>query len=226
MTHRFIADFQLKPGNLVLTDQELVHQIWNVLKLRPNEQIILCDGQSTDALANLVERNDKGILVSIVNITSNIAESPNKVALYCSILKKENFELVCQKATEVGVSEIIPVISDRTIKLNTKEDRLQKIIKEAAEQSGRGKVPSLKPSMSLEQAVGDSKRFDQQVCFDITGSKMPISGSTALFIGPEGGWSEQELELFKTHGFKTVSLGPRTLRAETAAIVATHLATS
>ncbi len=225
--HRFISNFELKQGSLVIKDEELIHQIWDVLKLRSPERIILCDGQGTEAEAEIVDRSVVGLDVKVGMPSPNTTEPRHAVTLYCAILKKENFELVCQKSVEAGVTEIIPIITERTVKLNLRTDRLGKIIREAAEQSGRGVLPRLSESMDLSGALTDSKRFKERCFFDPSGQELSIQGiqtEIALFVGPEGGWSTRELELAKESGCSLVSLGSRVLRGETAAVIATYLA--
>ncbi len=226
--HRFIGNFSLKAGQYNITDQETIHQIWDVLKLRPGEIVELCDGQSNQARAEITERNNFGIVVELGEIEKNKNEPTRKIILACAILKKENFELVCQKATEVGASEIVPIITDRTVKLNLRYDRLEKIIKEAAEQSGRGTIPQLHQAEDFSEAVNRS--YKNKFLFDFSGR--PVSTNTfsdleeaALFIGPEGGWTPKELEQASENNFRILNLGPRVLRGETAAIIAAYLAT-
>lgn len=224
--HRFIGPFSLVPGPFFLTDQEVIHQICDVLKLRPEEEIILCDGRGIEALGKITGRDEKGIQLALGEITPNKAEPGHQVALYCSVLKKENFELVCQKATEAGVTEIIPVITERTVKQGLRPERLEKIIREAAEQSGRGVLPRLAEAMDFEKGLTDSARFGARCLCDPGGQSWGSSQGkdVAVFIGPEGGWSENEIELAKKAGLSAVSFGQRILRGETAAIIATFLA--
>ncbi|HZZ99719.1 MAG TPA: RsmE family RNA methyltransferase [Candidatus Paceibacterota bacterium] len=224
--HRFIGGFSLRPGRLDISEEEISHQIWNVLKLRPGEHVMLCDGEGSEAEGVLLERNGSGASVELGSVTQNKNEPANKVSLYCAILKKENFELVCQKATETGVAEIIPVITERTVKLNFRADRGEKIIREAAEQCGRGRLPALLEPMGFEEALERSRSAQRRVMMDATGSAGTAepAQTAAIFIGPEGGWTEAELALASSAGLKTVSLGSRTLRAETAAIIAVYLA--
>ena len=155
--HRFIGDFSFEEGSasggnfsknkLTISDKELVNQIKNVLRLKIGDEIRLDDGKEKSALAEIISITRAGIEVDISEVSENKNELPIYGTLYCSILKRENFELVAQKATEIGIKEIVPIISSRTIKLNLREDRLEKIIKEAAEQSGRGIVPKLNKPM-------------------------------------------------------------------------------
>src|SRR5688572_22987985 len=134
--HRFIIHATVENGEAVVTDANIVQQIKKVLKLRVGEKVILGDGNMNEVLGEIYEVG-KAIKLKVLEEQKNENEPKNSVILYCSILKKENFEQVCQKATEVGVREIVPLVTARTVKLDVKTDRLQKIIREAAEQSGR-----------------------------------------------------------------------------------------
>lgn len=223
--HRFIVDF----SDNKITDKEVVSQIYKVLKLKRGEQIILTDGKMNDKLVEIIDVNRNSVEIKILSDYKNEAESEKEIILYCSILKKENFEWVVQKATEVGVKEIIPIISERTIKLDFKQERLEKIIKEAAEQSGRGIIPELHKLKTLDQAIEDAENNDANLLFDGEGEPVNSVGDNkriGIFIGPEGGWDKKELDLVKEKGFKVVSLGKLTLRAETAVVIASYIALS
>lgn len=127
--------------------------------------------------------------------------------------------MVVEKATELGVSGIILVQTDRVIKKGVNLERLEKIAIEASEQCGRIDVPTVVKSESLEELL-NSKDFDKKVVLDMGGKsikEVPKGEKTLLFIGPEGGWSDEERKLFKDT--QTVSISENVLRAETAAIV-------
>ena len=226
--HRFIGGFNLKIGNLKIQDQELFNQFRNVLKLRVGEKMILSDGKMNEAKVTVKEYKKDSIDVEVEEVSINQNEPDQQVILYCSILKKENFELVVQKATEIRVKEIVPLVTARTIKLDIRKDRLEKIIKEAAEQSGRGIVPALHEPVDFEKAVASSSKTN--LFFDFSGEslvncKLKIKDSSlGVWVGPEGGWTLEEIEMGQKEGFKIVSLGKTTLRAETAAIVGSYLA--
>lgn len=227
--HRFIVNFKLKQGSLKLEDPGLFNQLRNVLRLEAGEKIILGDGESNEAEANIKAYGKDFVNVEVESVNRNQNEPDTDVVLYCAVLKKENFELVVQKATEIGVKEIVPVITDRTIKLNIRQDRLEKIIREASEQSGRGTVPVLHEPVDFSKAIMGSKNNYLNLFFDQSGeslnsSKRLISnGLTGVWIGPEGGWTSRELESARESDFKIVNLGKLILRAETAAITATFV---
>jgi 16S rRNA (uracil1498-N3)-methyltransferase len=179
--------------------------------------------------------------------TKNVGE--NKVFLFCAVLKKENFEMVVQKTTECGVAKIIPIISARTIKTGVNLERLRKIAREASEQSGRINVPEISEPITFEKSLELFGKNECNLFFDGSGElfyKTPWERDGAstrnfsaekypcvlennsprpinIFIGPEGGWTLGEVEKAKNLNFKIASLGPLTLRGETAAIVATYL---
>ncbi len=227
--HRFIGQFNLTNDIVEISDVDLVNQIKNVFRFSAGDQIILCDGASNEATAEIVSIDKKKVEARIIERSVNKNKPKNETVLYCAMLKKENFELVVQKAVECGISEIVPVITERTVKLNLNEDRLAKIAREAAEQSGRGTVPKIKKPIKLEEAIKDTAKNSLNLFFDETGEDKVISILESnkqprinAWVGPEGGWSEKEIELANQAGFKAVSLGKLTLRGETAAIVAAY----
>lgn len=213
-----------------ISDKNIIHQIKNVLRLKIGDEIILCDEKSNEAVSEIIDIKKNSLNLKIKKVFKNNNELEKDVILYCAILKKENFELVVQKAVEIGLKEIIPVISKRTIKLNLKYDRLEKIIKEAAEQSGRGMLPVLHKATDFKKAVEAAKQNNINLFFDISGKKIAENQfklnqeKIGLFIGPEGGWDTEELEFAKNNKFEILNFGKLTLRAETAAIIASFIA--
>ncbi len=211
-------------------EPEVVNQIKKVLRLKIGEAVLLCDGKLSEAEAVIVEINRDFIRLNVQRVYKNDNEPDKNVILYCAILKKENFELVVQKATEVGILEIVSLITARTVKLDIRQDRLEKIIKEAAEQSGRGIVPILHEPINFEKAVSNTDKNNINFLFDSSGAgfgnwKLEIGNcAVGVWVGPEGGWHPNELEIAKKSGFKIISLGKTTLRAETAAIIGSYLA--
>jgi 16S rRNA (uracil1498-N3)-methyltransferase len=229
--HRFIGDFDLGGNEVLVSDGDVLNQMKNVLRLKPGDGVVLSDGRGGEAEGEVKEFKKNSAVVRISKRSSGAAVPVREVVLYCAIIKRENFEWVVQKATEVGVSRIVPIVSERTVKLNLKRERLSKIIKEAAEQSGRTVVPSLsEPQSFVEALVGAKDGNDLNLMF-VPQSPVLASGlnfkkekKIGIFVGPEGGWTEKEIDESKKAGFKTVSLGTLTLRSETAAVVASHIA--
>lgn len=220
--HRFIDNFDLSKEVLEITG-EIAKQMALVLKLKIGEKIELSDGKGISAIAEIAEINKKSVNVKILEIIKNKSTDKN-TTLYCAILKKENFELVVQKATECGISKIMPIISERTIKTGLNLERLQKIAKEASEQSGRNTVPEISMPIKFEKAIKNIK--GESILFDISGKSI-LGGSIAekinIWIGPEGGWTPDEIKKAKENNFSIASLGHLTLRGETAAIIASYL---
>jgi len=226
--HRFIVNgIDLKKQDILIADQDLVHQIKNVLKLEPKEHLILADNLGNEAVVELVELGRKEIAVSLIKASQNKNEAVRLVTLYCAILKKENFDLIVEKATEVGVFKIVPVVTERTIKKDVNLERLNKIAKEAAEQSGRAIVPEVCGPMKLKTAVELAKENELNLLFQLQEpmlnlDKLKKYKTAGIFIGPEGGWTDKEVELLSDFCDKA-GLGNTTLRGETAAIVASYL---
>jgi len=225
--HRFITDFTSEKGIIKVTDKETVHQIGRVLKLNQEERIIIGKGDGLDVLAKIVKVDKNAMYLKLQQIIKNESEPARYVTLYCSILKKDNFETAVQKATEIGISQIVPIITKRTVKTDINSERLSKIIKESAEQSGRGKMPELGDIVSLEKAVEVAGEGDVIMFLEPCGSRFSPVGKdvkiASIFIGPEGGWVDEEIDMAKKAGFKIVSLCPLVMRAETAATIASYL---
>jgi 16S rRNA (uracil1498-N3)-methyltransferase len=139
-------------------------------------------------------------------------------------LKRENFEWLVQKATECGIHYIVPILTRRTVKQGLKLERLREIAREAAEQSGRGRVPGIGEPMPFAEALDAATKAGATYFFDVGGKRYTGSGERAsLFIGPEGGWDPEERALAIESRAMIADLGPRVLRAETAATIASFL---
>ncbi|MDO8466822.1 MAG: RsmE family RNA methyltransferase [bacterium] len=225
--HRFIGDFDLSKEYLKISDRDLVNQLKNVFRLKTGDEILLGDGKKNEALA-CVEEISRGAATLIIKRTQENTNEPEIYGiLYCSILKKENFELAAQKAVEAGISEIVPIIGQRTVKTAINLPRLEKIVKEAAEQSGRGIIPKVHPTLSFEKAFEHASTNNANIFFRPSG--LPIAKikilppKVGIFIGPEGGWNELETESAEKNQFTMASLGKLILRAETAASIASYL---
>jgi len=231
--HRFLGDFNLNENQVVLSNPELLNQFKNVLKLKKGELVVLGNGRNEEALAEIIEIQKAKIILQIKNKTKNKGKSMRQINLFCSILKKENFEWVVQKATEVGVDSITPLLTSRTIKQGIRPERLQIIMHEAAEQSDRGTIPKLEPILNFKDLiVAPPKKEEANFLFNRSGRKQILEDLNNnkykvinLYIGPEGGWSDEELEKAKLVNFKIISLGNLNFRAETAAVIASYLST-
>lgn len=221
--HRFyLADFPTS-GEFELVDKDLVHQLANVLRYKTDEEFIVFSVGSLDYVVRIVSMDKKKLVVR--HIETNIpCEAPSTYLIAAvSIVKRDLFELIVQKLTELGIREIVPLLSGRTIKQSIRHDRLLAISKEAVEQSGQHTFPVIHEPMTLQEAL---------IAFPITSvvfdPREPESSITrtekiAMYIGPEGGWSDQDIELFKSHtAIHYQKLGTTILRTETAAIVGAY----
>lgn len=224
--HRFFVSESLEGDAAAITDAALLHQWRNVFRLKAGDTVILFDGKGGEYLAGILKIGKEEALLSLSERLPGAAISKN-LWLFMAIPKKDKFEWAVEKTTELGVSHIVPLISERAEKKGLNETRLRKIIIEASEQSGRTVLPMLHGAFALGEAT-EKHRFPL-VAFDPEGVPFDVktawsAGTLGIFIGPEGGWSENELALFKEKNIPIVSMGPLTLRAETAAIAATALA--
>ena len=224
---RFFIITKIEKGKLEISDKEIFHQLKNVLRKRVGNRIILFNGTGIEAEAEIKKFLKDKIEVEVLNIEKPEREPKIFVSLFCSILKKSNFELVVQKATEIGVKEIVPILCKKTVKTGLNFQRLEKIAKEAAEQSKRITLPKIEKVFSFKEAIERAKNFDLKILFDISGKDFSLvkkgAKSVAIFIGPEGGWDELEIELAKKENFEILNLGKLNLRSETAAIIASFL---
>lgn len=233
----------------------LTHQLQVVLRLQAGTQIVLLDGEGRAFLAELVSLTRKAASGHILAQLPNPPEPTVKVTLYQCSLKADKFEWVLQKGTELGVTRFIPVISQRSIvrpagAILKKYERWQAILREAAEQCGRGRIPILAEPLDWPYAITHAQghrllAWEEQTTSSITirealtstqldirqtpklvleGSKSQTLKSINLLVGPEGGITEEEAKAAQGIGWQTIQLGPRILRAETAAIVSIVLA--
>lgn len=230
--HRFYISTPIEDTRTVVKDERLVHQWRDVFRYNVGSEVILFDGSGTEYDAVIEKLSNREVEVRLVSERKGILPD-KKIVLFQSLIKKDKMEWVVEKATELGVSGIVPVVSERSEKKGFNIERAQKIVIEASEQCGRADVPEIGELMKLEEALKDCE--EEIIVFDPIETTPPFTscspppvqvrehsgeGAVSIFIGPEGGWAEKELEIFKQKGAQVLSLGPLTLRAETAAIVA------
>jgi 16S rRNA (uracil1498-N3)-methyltransferase len=244
--HRFfVSPDQLEDDKVTITGPA-AHQIRNVLRLSPGAAIVVLDNSGWEREAEIVEVGQEQVAGRVLSKTLATGEPRTKVSLYQGVLKGSHFELVLQKGTELGIVEFVPLISQRCViasldDVNKKRDRWQRIVQEAAEQSRRGRLPRLQSAMLFPQACERAKRTgglslmpweeEKKVSLKVvfgreTKGKKSLSFpsrpfSINLFIGPEGGFTSEEVTLAQRYGIVPITLGPRILRAETAGLVAT-----
>ncbi len=224
--HRFITPYTVENNTITVTDPTLFHQWKNVLKFKKGEEIILVDNTEGEAHCIITSYKDESVLCTIRKQIGTQKETLREVTLYMAILKKEHFEYVVQKASEIGIRKIVPLITERTIKTGLKYERLEKIAKEASELAGLSRVPEISEIHTFEEALSESLKYKTRIIFDKDGSTQHAltPDPCALFVGPEGGWTDDELHNAKESGCESFSLLSHTLRGETAGIIASYLA--
>ena len=215
---------------LALTSCELnderAHYLLKVLRVKAGQCIELFNGQGQSVRAEVKTLERRSLTIQCQAHQAEDNRSPVETTLALALIKPERFEWALQKATELGVDRIVPIISQRTDgrladKLEKKYDRWESIITSACEQSLRSHRPHLDSACRLDQLEIQG----QGMFLDPTATQgfQPGPSKQTLLIGPEGGWSEDEIRWARDQGCQGVSLGPRILRAETAAITALSL---
>lgn len=225
--HRFYVLDELKPGKLIIQDPDLCHQMNKVLRFKPGQSLVLFNQEGLEAEAVIDYLSSDKIEVGLHSLCKPEYEPKLDTFLYCAVLKKENFALVVQKATEIGIKNIVPLITERTVKQKINLDRLKSIAREASEQSGRTSLPVIHPIMDWPTALAHASSHAVNYFFQtgyFSSAEAPSKAKSAgIFIGPEGGWSEKEVDEAKIQGFIFKSLSPLVLRAETAAILGAYV---
>jgi 16S rRNA (uracil1498-N3)-methyltransferase len=239
----FVSADQIHGQRLVITGGQ-ARQIYSVLRMRESERIIVLDNLGRQYDVRLDKVSSDLVMGEVLSREVALGEPRVDLTLYQALLKKDNFEWVLQKGTELGVARFVPFISQRcVVRQNTikpaKLQRWQRIISEAAEQSGRGRLPELSAPVLLPEAVEQAGAFDRAIIpweeekasglrqvLEVDAGERPLPSRIALFIGPEGGFDEEEIEIARDAGVHPVTLGPRILRAETAAVAAVTMVLS
>lgn len=227
--HRFFVEGKIPTsGEFSVANEALLNQWRNVLRMEDGDKVILFDGRGDESLCEFVSPTGKigkkNALLKVLETKKGLAPSRD-VTLYLALIKKDNFEFALEKATELGVSRIVPVQADRSEKKGVNYERAEKILREASEQSGRATVPTISEIISVEELPKEIVVFDPRGKLSsreyfAKHTTSPIS----LFIGPEGGFTDAEMESFRTRNIPVVTTGAQILRAETAVIVALTLA--
>ena len=231
MTRIFLPGIDFSADTVTVTGKDSVH-IASALRMRAGESIIICDGEGKDAVCIIKSAKADETVCEIVDVKPSPAELPVKTYIYQSLPKGDKFEFIIQKATELGVCGIIPVLSDRCISrpdgkaFDKKLLRYKDICKEAAQQCGRGVIPQIFPLVDFKNAVSSLPDNAAGIfCYEKeknTSLRSVLSGIKGkeihVFIGPEGGFSDTEKELADAAGLLSVTFGERILRCETAPV--------
>jgi 16S rRNA (uracil1498-N3)-methyltransferase len=228
-------------GTLVHLPPDIAHQLRRVLRLRPGARVLLLDGRGYEYLAKLAAEVPAGDAASvgarILERRPAGGEPCLHLTLYVALLKGQHLEWVLQKGTELGASAFVPIVTHRTVvrdlaRVRKKRARWERILREAAEQCRRARVPQLSEPLYFGDACREAASTHEQAFLPTTQARgQSLAKATrgtaperaALLIGPEGGFEQAEVQLALACGIQPVDLGPRTLRAETAALAATTI---
>lgn len=229
--HRFFAPPSRIFDSSILLDAEESHHLSRVLRLLPGATVFVFDGNGIEYECEVTRVHKDAAELNVIARLSNEVESPLQLTLGQALIKGDKFDWVVQKATELGVTRIVPLITEHSEfrKAENRDTRLQRwrrIALEATKQCGRRKLIEL---AEVQEFVNFCMAEANHACFifsERSGKRLAENASTnavSLAIGPEGGWSEDELNLAESHGFLSVHLGNRILRTETAAVSAITL---
>jgi 16S rRNA (uracil1498-N3)-methyltransferase len=234
--HRFFVSPQAIRDNRVVMRGTVVHQIRDVLRMNPGDEFVLLDNSGFAYRAEIVTIDRDVLRGRVVEKWKLETEPTARITLYQGLLKGQKFDWVLQKGTEIGIAAFVPVLAARCIVGSLDDvsaarmERWERIVVEAAEQAGRAALPHIGAAMLFANACeyaargglslipweGERSRGLRDALQDV-----PKSKEINLFIGPEGGFAEEEIATARDHNIVPVSLGPRILRAETAGLAAT-----
>lgn len=227
-------------GEAIVIDGSLAHRLSKVLRLRPGNEVLFFDGSGEDVRVSLDGLTEQRVTGTVVERLPGPRESPTRVHLFQSVTKGERFEWLVEKATELGVAAITPLMAARAVVRTPGEgnrlDRWRRIAVEAAEQCGRSAVPRVEPPISFADAIpsapgivllpyegADHLAPNIQAVLQERIDELYAEGAVSVFIGPEGGLEPSEVEHATSAGAQVVTLGDRILRSETAGLVALTL---
>jgi len=229
---RLFIDGTIQPAKIVHITGEKAHYISTVLRCNIHDTVIVTDSAGFTYSARISAITKKQTTLEITGAFHQDNESPIEIILLQGLLKGEKMDLIIQKATELGVTEIMPVITERSqIRETRKIPRWQKIAGEASRQCGRNRIPLIHEPEAFETVIAFQGFSKGIICWEKEGSPFSTAldelkdrKKIVLCIGPEGGFSEKEVRAAEDRGFTVTSLGKRILRAETAALTAIALA--
>lgn len=234
--HRFYVEGCGSSGKSIVITGEDVNHIKNVLRLRCGDEITISNCEERDYICRISSMDADSVVADIEDVQSNTAELATRITLFQGMPKSDKLEFIIQKAVELGVSEIVPVMTKRSVvKLDKKREerkleRYNAIALSAAKQSGRGIIPRVREFVDFEQALmlaGELQMnlipyeeakgiaYSREMIHAVRGKE-----SLGIFIGPEGGFAREEVDAAMEIGAKCITLGNRILRTETAGLAA------
>ena len=230
---RIFTNSPLAVGSQCQLDDNAANHVGRVLRMQAGQALLLFNGDGHDYHATITEAGKKHVLVAVTEAAGNETESPLRVVLAQTLSKGDRMDYAVQKAVEMGVSEIVPLTTERCdvkLKGDREDKRLrhwQQVAISAAEQCGRARVPDIQPVMTVQQWLEHARACDLRLVLhhrtERSLNTLEKPSSIALMIGPEGGLTAEEIALAEDNGFLPVALGPRVLRTETAPVAAIAL---
>ncbi|HVY35689.1 MAG TPA: 16S rRNA (uracil(1498)-N(3))-methyltransferase [Candidatus Paceibacterota bacterium] len=223
--HRFLVPHLPIEATIDITDKRIVHQVVKVLAMEIGEHLILFTDGGDDVVFSVNAITATRVSLQRLETSPQRSNPSRSVVAAIGIAKGAHFDLIVQKLTEIGVSTVVPLITDRTVKQSVRIDRLQTISDEALELCGGSTRLRITEPLSLKECF---ERFPSTAIVCDREGEAPLStlktsnDPIVMYIGPEGGWSDNERAFYTNSGAHIVTLGSRTLRTETAAIVAAY----
>ncbi|MCM8748265.1 16S rRNA (uracil(1498)-N(3))-methyltransferase [Thermomicrobiaceae bacterium CFH 74404] len=230
--HRFYVAELPPPGAALALPRETARQVARVLRLRPGDAVTLFTGDGFDVPATIESMQGESITVRLGQPVPGRPLPCPPIALAQSLLKHDHFELVIQKATELGVQWIVPLLAQRCVvavkpeAVSGRLDRWRRIAIEAAEQCGRASLPAIEPPRRLDEIEATIGSYRAILLWEgaeaqpLAALELEPETPVLLLVGPEGGWTPGEVERLRAAGAELASLGPLVLRSETAALAA------
>ena len=232
MVRFFVAPEEILGDTITLTGENAQHA--KVLRLKVNEEVLVCDGEGREAVCVIREVSSGQLTLDVTELRQCQSEAAVQVSVYMAFPKGDKLEHVIQKATELGAYEIVGFPSSRCVSrpdeksLKKKVERWQKIAASAAEQSGRGRIPVVRTVGSYAEALNQAAMADKALMFyeneQAVTLRMALKAgeyrTVSLLTGPEGGLEEKEVQQARDAGMQVCTLGKRILRCETAPLCA------
>jgi len=231
---RFYVNKDSVKGNNILVRGDEAHHILDVMRLKELDKVVTFDGTGKEYIGFIKEVKRKDLIIEIVETRTPLNKSSSKITLIQSIPKKDKMDYIVEKATELGVFNIVPVVTKRTIpdwdeaKCNANTERWRRIVQGASKQSGRTDIPEIGKIADFSDCVKGADLYDLAMIAVLSDETVPLKsvlkdfkgGRVAIAIGPEGDFTPEEVKRAREANFKPVSLGSRVLKSDTAGLAA------
>ena len=233
--NRVFRQGQVQPGQLLELSKDEAHHLVNVLRMKAGQEFTLFNGEGPEFSCRIISAGKRGLSAEVLSMNEPERESPLSITLIQGVARTQHMDLALQKATELGVTSIQPLLTERCAikqgrqQLEKKQAHWHGVITSACEQSGRTRLPELLPAITLDEYLASVDSAELKITLSPTARQsfqdlqVEASRPVQLLIGPEGGLSDAEISRTLEKGFSAVSMGPRILRTETAAMAAITL---